>query len=1005
MRLLFALALFWSAPLISNAQETRPVNDVHDIRTGAYAFVNATVHTDFETVRQDASILIRDGRIVAVNASTASVPDGYVTVDMKGRHIYPALIDIDSNYGIPEPKREPAQRFQPEQIQTNTEGPFNANEAIKSEYDAFAQFEVNDKAAKAYRDLGFGAVNTYRSDGIARGTSAVVTLANDTENNVMVASQAAAHYSFDKGTSRQMYPSSLMGYIALVRQTHYDAAWYTQLDPQPFVDKSLDAWTANSSLPQIFSVNNWQSVLRADKLGDEFGIQYVIRSGGDEYRRVDAVKATGATLIVPVDFPEAYDVDDPLDAYRISYENMMHWEAAPTNLAQLEQAGIDFAITTSDLKDKKKFWDNVRKAIKHGLSETAALKALTATPASILGVEDRIGSLQQGREANFIVASGNLFDEKTMLLENWIQGKRYEIKDTNRPDLAGVYSVTTPTATYSLEISGEPDKHSAKIVVNDSTSHKASIEFDHSSISLSFDPDGAEGASGTLRMSGWLTEAGFDGSGQTPEGGWFTWSATRESASEGDSPDEETEEPAASASPETVYPFTAYGFTEIPEAQNVLIQNATVWTMEDDTRVMENSDVLVRDGKIVDVGKDLSTRGVTIVDGTGKHVTPGIIDEHSHIAAASINDVATNSGMVRIGDVIDSDDIGIYRALSGGVTAVQILHGSANPIGGQSALIKLRWGSLPEEMKIKGADGFIKFALGENVKRSRSVSSIRYPQTRMGVEQVYMDAFSSGRDYEREWSSYNALSAAQKRTTPAPRRDLVMDTMVEILNSERFVTSHSYVQSEINMLMKVADQFDFRINTFTHILEGYKVADKMAVHGVGASTFADWWAYKWEVRYAIPYNATIMMREGVVTAINSDDGEMMRRLNQEAAKSVKYGGLDEYDALKMVTINPARLLHLDGRMGSLNAGKDADVVVWSDNPLSIYARVEKTFVDGVLLYDAERDQETKADIARNRARIVGDMQSAKSGGKPTQSAMPSSSHTWQCEDVVVHREN
>ena len=337
------------------------------------------------------------------------------------------------------------------------------------------------------------------------------------------------------------------------------------------------------------------------------------------------------------------------------------------------------------------------------------------------------------------------------------------------------------------------------------------------------------------------------------------------------------------------------------------------------------------------------------------HVTSGIIDEHSHIAASSINDISTNSAMVRIGDVIDPTAGHIYTSLSGGVTAVQILHGSANPIGGQSALIKLRWGASPEEMKIKGADGFIKFALGENVKRSRNNRSIRFPQTRMGVEQVYVDAFSSALEYQKKWDEYNKLSNKARTVAIRPRRDLAMDAMNEILNSKRFISCHSYVQSEINMLMKVADDFGFKVNTFTHILEGYKLADKMAAHGAGASTFSDWWAYKWEVRYAIPYNAVIMHNAGVTVAINSDDSEMGRRLNQEAAKSIKYGGMSQEDAWKMVTLNPAKLLHLDNRMGSLKVGKDADVVIWSDNPLSIYANVKQTIIDGKVYYAAEKE--------------------------------------------------
>ena len=359
------------------------------------------------------------------------------------------------------------------------------------------------------------------------------------------------------------------------------------------------------------------------------------------------------------------------------------------------------------------------------------------------------------------------------------------------------------------------------------------------------------------------------------------------------------------------------------------------------------------------------------------------------------------SAMVRMEDVVDSEDINIYRQLSGGVTAAQLLHGSANPVGGQSALIKFKWGNAPKDLLINGADGFIKFALGENVKRSSSPSSIRYPQTRMGVEQVYVDGFTNALNYQKEWSAYNSLSSKARAGALKPRRDLVDETMLEIINKQRWITCHSYVQSEINILINVADQFNFNVNTFTHILEGYKVADKMKAHGAGGSTFSDWWNYKWEVRYAIPYNAAIMHREGVVTAINSDDSNSGRRLNQEAAKSVKYGGMSEEDAWKMVTLNPAKLLHLDDRMGSIKVGKDADVVLWTHHPLSVYAIPDKTIVDGTVYYDREKDLEARSYVSSERARLIQKMKGVKSSGGKTQKRSSFIELEFHCDDVLA----
>ncbi|MFM7309032.1 MAG: amidohydrolase family protein, partial [Flavobacteriales bacterium] len=401
---------------------------------------------------------------------------------------------------------------------------------------------------------------------------------------------------------------------------------------------------------------------------------------------------------------------------------------------------------------------------------------------------------------------------------------------------------------------------------------------------------------------------------------------------------------------------------------------------------LEATDVLVSKGKIVGIGKNLDITkypGVEVIDATGKHLTPGIIDEHSHIAVASVNEGAqASSAEVKESSVIYPEDIDIYRQLSGGVTSAQLLHGSANPIGGQSAIVKLRWGRAGQEMIIQGAHGFIKFALGENVKQSNWMNDgNRFPQTRMGVEQIFYDHFIRAREYgaeKREWTEM------KRRDKPVFRIDLEMEALLEILEKKRFITCHSYVQSEINMLMHVADSMGFTLNTFTHILEGFKVADKMKAHGAGASTFSDWWAYKYEVKDAIPYNGALMWEQGITVAFNSDDGEMARRLNQEAAKAVKYGGVPEEEALKFVTINPAKLLHIDQYTGSIVEGKDADLVLWNDHPLSIYARVEKTYIDGICYYDDARDAEMRKQINQEHQRIAKKMIQAKLDGGNTQ---------------------
>ena len=436
------------------------------------------------------------------------------------------------------------------------------------------------------------------------------------------------------------------------------------------------------------------------------------------------------------------------------------------------------------------------------------------------------------------------------------------------------------------------------------------------------------------------------------------------------------------------YPNGAYGNLKLPEAETLLFKNATVWTNETQG-VLKNTDVLVKHGKISAIGQNLNSKKARVIDATGKHLTSGIVDEHSHIAAASINEAGQNSSAeVSIEDVVEADDVDIYRNLSGGVTTIQILHGSANPIGGRSAIIKLKWGMAAEDLIYENSPKFIKFALGENVKQSNWGGYSRFPQTRMGVEQMYIDYFSRAKAYDM-----------QKKSGRPYRIDAEMEVLAEILNKERFISCHSYVQSEINMLMKVAEKFNFNINTFTHILEGYKLADKMKAHGAGASTFSDWWAYKYEVNDAIPYNAAILNNTGVLTAINSDDAEMSRRLNQEAAKAVKYGGASEEDAWKMVTLNPAKLLHIDDKVGSIKIGKDADLVLWSDHPLSVYAKAEKTLIEGAIYFDIEADQQHRAAIKKERNALIQMLLEAKNKGMKTQPVKVNKKKDMHCDTL------
>jgi imidazolonepropionase-like amidohydrolase len=391
----------------------------------------------------------------------------------------------------------------------------------------------------------------------------------------------------------------------------------------------------------------------------------------------------------------------------------------------------------------------------------------------------------------------------------------------------------------------------------------------------------------------------------------------------------------------------------------ILIRNATILTVSHGT--IEKGDVLIKDGKIAAVGTSLKAPAdAQVIDAAGQFVTPGIIDCHSHIAVdGSVNEGSVSvSSMANIADVVNSDDIAIFRDLAGGVTTANVLHGSANAIGGQTIVIKLRWGQPADKLPFEGAKPGIKFALGENPKRSNfrtPGAPDRYPATRMGVEETIREAFTEANDYKKSWDDYNKRVAAGEKNVIPPQRNVKLDPLVEVLEGKRYVHAHCYREDEILMLLRVAKEYGFKVQTLQHVLEGYKVADEIAAAGTGASTFSDWWAYKAEAYDAIPYNAALMTQRGVLVSINSDDAAEATHLNQEAAKSMLYGGMSHDDALKMVTLNPAIQLGIEKRVGSIDVGKDADLVIYNHDPMSAYAVVQKTLIDGRVYFDRDKE--------------------------------------------------
>ncbi|MFG4001461.1 amidohydrolase family protein [Flavobacterium aquidurense] len=991
------LLLFLSVFLTKTyAQDYFPVNESVQNKNKNYTvFTNATIYVTPTQKIEKGTLLIQDGKVVAVGNAIA-VPKNSITIDLEGKTIYPSFIDIYTSFGVEKPKSNLSRGRDRNPLYDTKRVGYYWNESVKPEVNTYETFKYDQPKAEELLKAGFGVVGTHIPDGVAQGTGILVALNNAENSKQIISNKITNHFAFTRSAlTNQAYPSSLMGMMALLRQMYLDLDWYKKGNSDT-KDLSLEALASNEKLVQIFASEDKLNSLRAAKIAKEFGLNYILKGSGNEFERIEEIKNTNAKYIIPISFPEAYDVSNPYLSNQIELADMRFWNQAPANLKVLSDNGIIFALTTDKLKKTEDFKPNLLKAIKYGFDKTKALEALTTIPAAILGKSNEIGSLKTGTYANFVITSGEIFDEKTVLYENWVQGTKYVVNDINAKDIRGNYDLTVGKDTYKWKIDGTADAPKSEITTADAKKLKTNFSVSKNWISLLIKPADTIKSNYT-RLTGFIERPeNLSGKAVLSNGDELVWTALKTSAFTAVKDTAKVEKPNPIIP--TTYPNVAFGDTKKLTAQTLLFKNATVWTNEKEG-VLTETDVLIKNGKIAAVGKNLSDASATVIDAKGKHITSGIIDEHSHIAISrGVNEMGHNStAEVTIQDVVNSEDINIYRDLAGGVTISQLLHGSANPIGGRSAIVKWKWGASPDEMLYKNQPKFIKFALGENVKQANwgIDNPTRFPQTRMGVEQVFTDYFQRAKEYDESWKKFNANSKKGK----APRVDLELQTIAEIINKERFITCHSYIESEILMLMNVTEKFNFKVNTFTHILEGYKVADKMKEHGVGASTFSDWWAYKFEVNDAIPFNGPIMHNEGVVVAYNSDDAEMSRRLNQEAAKAVKYGNISEEDAWKFVTLNPAKLLHIDDKVGSLKVGKDADVVLWSDNPLSIYAKAEKTIIEGVVYFDIEKDAEKQLSISKERSTLIGQMLQEKNKGANTQQPAKKEKTEYHCDTL------
>lgn len=928
--------------------QTAPLTDILHVTPRIYVLKNAHVHTEPGKSIQGGSIVLRDGIIRDVGTQV-DIPADATVIDMGGAHIYAGFIDGWIEVQTGDVKKTSRSHW---------------NDLVHPQWVASDYYTYDAAAVKDLRSQGFTQIHVVPDTGIFRGQSSIIDL-NETGSVTAPVVSQVMDYMIRKPGSVD-YPRSLLGTIAVMRQTLYDAEWYetSQAIYAKYPDKN-EPITENVALevlgisrgkqmPFCIKTENETAAMRSIDYAKEFDLQLWLLGSGYEYRRLSEISAAKPFIVVPLHFPEKPDITNPHRALQYTIQQLKHWDMAPDNPQKLVRSGLEIGLTTFGLDDPTQFRKNLSLSVQRGLSEEAALAALTTHPAEHFGISKTHGKIKAGYHANLVVVDGSYFDEANPVKSVWVRGSEYELDPKTGLVKPGVWDVSVKGSKGQLELKGKPSKLSGKLTLDGTAVDLRHFSIDGNKLTWSAQHK-TEAFPGVTRYAVRMEQDQLLGFATNASGESFALVASnfREA-------DLKKSTVASASELSVVYPEGAYGFENIPtQPHSVFINDATLWT-SGPLGIQKDWDMLVTDGKITKIGRDLKipANNDVLIDGRGKFITPGIIDAHSHTAAESINEGAQSvSSEVRIEDVLVSDDISMYRQLAGGTTTINVLHGSGNPIGGHNAIIKLRWGSNPRDLLLRGAPPGIKFALGENVKYDRYFK--RYPQTRMGVETIIRDAFTRARDYKQNLEVYENKSKWRKTLIP-PRKDLELDALVEVLEGKRYINAHAYRQDEILMLLRVAEDFGFSVAKFEHALEGYKVAETMAAHGAGGSSFTDWWAYKYETYDAIPYNGALMHEAGVLVTFNSDDDEIARRLNLEAAKGVKYGGMSEIDALNTVTINSAKQLKIDKWVGSLEVGKDADFVVWSGHPLSTQSICTETWIDGRQYFSLEKDAELRA---------------------------------------------
>ncbi|MCC6233863.1 MAG: amidohydrolase family protein [Verrucomicrobiales bacterium] len=929
---------------------------------GYHALVNATVVPAPGIEIPRATLVISNGLIASLQ-SDGPVPAGARAWDYAGLTVYAGFVEpyVAQSLAVaaaPLASGDPATDQRPladedlgprffgvpgQERDAGSPGPGAFTRRVTPELRVATLYTPTPKTLESLQELGFTAAHIVPSDGLIRGQSAVVSLGAASPNRAVLRADLAQCVGFDPGptdgTVPAPYPGSLMGAVAVFRQTFLDAAHhaatkaYASGHPEAGLSPPFNAaWDALRAVTAgqtvLFDAGSVLMMHRAAQLARELGLNHTaFLATGQEWRRPDLLAAIGGPFILPLAHPALPKIAQAADWEDVSLDQLRAWDWAPETAALLERAALPFALSTHGLTERQEFRKNLAASLERGLSRSNALRALTLTPAQLTGLADRLGTVEPGKLAHLTVVAGDYFNPTSRVHAVWVEGVPHELPRPRRESPVPSQTATNATTqTTSTNLPPFPRPALARV------------------------------ARAPLDLRGPL------------------------------------QRPAA-----------------------VLVRHATIWTCGP-AGVLTNASLLIRQGRIEAVGTEPADAadGALIVEGNGLHLTPGLIDCHSHSAIlGSVNEgTIPSSAMVRIEDVINSESPEMLRQLAGGLTVANLLHGSANPIGGQNAVIKLREGAPPDGLRLPGAPAGIKFALGENVKQANwgDRQTTRFPQTRMGVPTFFANRFTAAQRYRQ------ALQARQTDPSLPPlRRDLELEALAEILEGRRLIHCHSYRQDEIVVFLRTMESFGVRVATLQHVLEGYKVADEIARHGAGASTFSDWWAFKMEVIDAIPYAGSLMRERGVTVSFNSDSSDHARRLNTEAAKAVKYGGTTEAEALRFVTLNPARQLGIDARVGSLERGKDGDFAVWSGHPLDTRSLCLQTWIEGHQYFERAAQETRTQALREEHTALLAKARNARTGGtaEPSaaararffQRAWESASHLGvvDCQDCVLQR--